>query len=596
MPKLRQSWLFAILVGIITLYLALRAWWVPVTNDEAYTLLYFVQLNQLIPFFGAKWSANNHLLNTLLCSLTNKLGFDHIFWFRLPNVVAFSLFSYVMFKVGNLIKQRPLRWLFWGSLFSIQFLLDFFALARGYGLSIAFLFAGLYQTYLYIYTDQKWNFKASLLMALALTANLGLLNIYLICVTLPWLFTFKKSAKLAGILQTLLQLSVMVPFVLIALELKNQNQLYFGTQAGLLEQMGSLLTALFYIKSSFGEGIALVIFTAPTVMLLSLAIRNRSLLSTAKPFVLFTTLFSLNYLAHIIQWKIFGVNLPVERAFLLTLCLFTVSFFLALDVLFYKKPKLQWFVIPMSIFIFSQLFSWNINTVRNPNWKVQLIPQDYYTQMVIEQAKTDEPLHLESSILFNKHNYQFLNLSQGNALGTLGYREKIDSLSYADLLILEKEDQDKLNDNYSIIVESKANGTMLAKRQSNTKTELLFSEKNQESNCSDFPFLNLLSDSITILKSTNLLLYVNLKAEASNTPNHCPIVIEIRDSEQQLLQSEEVDVLFQKKNWQSKSIIQFKHCLYNVPASAKFVNVIWHNYTLPKINSYQSSVHVYTIH
>src|SRR5205085_1395777 len=115
-----------------------RAATYPFTHDEALTYAGFTSE----PFWAG--DANNHLLNTWLmraCAVafgTSELSL------RLPNVLAFLLYLTCAMLLLERIDSTLTRVAGFVLLAMNPFVLDFFALARGYGLAMAFLLASLY--------------------------------------------------------------------------------------------------------------------------------------------------------------------------------------------------------------------------------------------------------------------------------------------------------------------------------------------------------------------------------------------------------------------------------------------------------------------
>jgi hypothetical protein len=95
---------------------------------------------------GANPDANNHILNSILAGISHKyLGYS-AFSIRLPNLLSFLLYAFFVYKIGEKLKQNLSQWGFYmGMLFPIYFI-QFFALSRGYGMSMAFLIGSIYYT------------------------------------------------------------------------------------------------------------------------------------------------------------------------------------------------------------------------------------------------------------------------------------------------------------------------------------------------------------------------------------------------------------------------------------------------------------------
>ena len=89
-------------------------------------------------------TANNHIFNTILMKLSGICFGPSEFALRLPNVLAFIGFLIflilIMRKTGNRLLYLP----FFIIIVANPYLLDFFALARGYGLGMYFMTGSLY--------------------------------------------------------------------------------------------------------------------------------------------------------------------------------------------------------------------------------------------------------------------------------------------------------------------------------------------------------------------------------------------------------------------------------------------------------------------
>jgi len=141
----RKVRLIYLLIGLsFFLYVLSRAVKVGATYDEIVTLQDFCPLPLFDILFRARPIANNHILNTLLIKLFFSLGNDSLFIARLPNLLAFISYLYWSYKIAfkHLPKATGV-----GCFILLNcnpFLLDFFSLARGYGLALSFMMAALY--------------------------------------------------------------------------------------------------------------------------------------------------------------------------------------------------------------------------------------------------------------------------------------------------------------------------------------------------------------------------------------------------------------------------------------------------------------------
>jgi hypothetical protein len=168
-------------------YVGLRAARVAITFDEAHTYLSYVAKGFLGVFDFD--TANNHFLNTLLVWLFSRFAGSSEFVLRVPSLLGYLL--YLVFSYRLLMRYaRPFFALAGFLLLNLNpYLLDFFGLSRGYGLSIGLLMAAFY--YFLRFIDQMEEGSPdvfrSLVISLAAAAfavlsNFSLLDVYIILV------------------------------------------------------------------------------------------------------------------------------------------------------------------------------------------------------------------------------------------------------------------------------------------------------------------------------------------------------------------------------------------------------------------------------
>ena len=164
-------------LGIVW-YIIYKASHTSFTHDESYTYTHYVHQGFMDIVSYKTPYTNNHILNTVLMKYCELLFGSSELSLRLPNILAFILYS--IFIILLLYKYIPkLMFPFYLLMVLNPHLLDFFALARGYGLSFAFLLMSLY--YLSLYFTSKQNKHLILFNVgafLAVMSNFSLLNYY----------------------------------------------------------------------------------------------------------------------------------------------------------------------------------------------------------------------------------------------------------------------------------------------------------------------------------------------------------------------------------------------------------------------------------
>jgi len=166
-----------VLSVLLFLYAALRAYFMGLTHDESFTYLEYVRKDWQIAC--TLRFTNNHLLNTWLMKLSCSLFGNSEFVLRLPNLIFFAIYLYYSTKLSLLLKDALFSFSGWIILNCNPFILDFFSLARGYGISMGLLMISLFYTYNWI-TDNggiKNTLLVMLPIALSILANLTFINL-----------------------------------------------------------------------------------------------------------------------------------------------------------------------------------------------------------------------------------------------------------------------------------------------------------------------------------------------------------------------------------------------------------------------------------
>lgn len=125
---------------IITCIVVARAYLIPVTHDEAATVVHYaVRFSAWeIMMYPDPWP-NNHILNTLLTKLSMSLFGDSHLAIRLASLM--SVFIYLK-AISRFAEIWGIKKMIWSisillAFLSLPQLLDFFSICRGYGLSSA---------------------------------------------------------------------------------------------------------------------------------------------------------------------------------------------------------------------------------------------------------------------------------------------------------------------------------------------------------------------------------------------------------------------------------------------------------------------------
>jgi hypothetical protein len=186
-PSLRRLSLpMLALAALLFAYVAWRAARLAITWDEAANYLEYTRKGILSPFrfpfphFGA----NNHFLNSWLTFLTTRLAGLSELSLRAPVLAAHLLFLYYTARLSRTF-QSGLDGVCAFTILNLNpYLLDFFSLARGYGLSYALLAGSLWHLHEYLRRgfDRRHSLASIVFAMLAVSAHLTLIH-YLLVLT-----------------------------------------------------------------------------------------------------------------------------------------------------------------------------------------------------------------------------------------------------------------------------------------------------------------------------------------------------------------------------------------------------------------------------
>ncbi|MCB9306376.1 MAG: hypothetical protein H6565_07245 [Lewinellaceae bacterium] len=173
-----EGWSYALLSALCGIYIILRAWKIPITVDESTTAVIHVQRTVLDTLFYTKEAnPNNHILNTIGIKFFTGI-FD---WWpivvRLPVMIGAGLYLWASVMLSKRLSQSSWVRLFtFALLIGNPYLLEFFALARGYGLGAGLMMMALWQAWLFLESNEGKYLRTSIILAgLAVYANFTLL-------------------------------------------------------------------------------------------------------------------------------------------------------------------------------------------------------------------------------------------------------------------------------------------------------------------------------------------------------------------------------------------------------------------------------------
>ena len=365
-------------------YTTSRAYLLSFTWDESYSYLEFTRKGIFTLSSYNYMASNNHLLNTWLTELSLRLFSLSEFTLRLPNLLAHILF---LVYSGKLVSKIPSKTLIICSFLILNlnpFVIDFFSLSRGYGLSMGLMIGSLYFSYKFIELKSSYLFAfISILFAgIGLLANLTLLNYFLIISTLLviiYVFSNLKKSALNQLKQISLKILIILSPLLILLfifsiimDLKKAGGFFFDGKTGFWnDTIISLINESLYENVVFTKAMLffeiLIILLISATLLICCIIIKKDKSNWKNSFMIFISMvLILNIIANYIQHKAFGILFPKERTALFYIPLFTLLMVFLVNYFSQNSSKIiKGLIIGLTLlfcsnFLFSMNFSYFI--------------------------------------------------------------------------------------------------------------------------------------------------------------------------------------------------------------------------------------------
>lgn len=552
---------YVILVALLWVYLGIRAALVPVAHDEAATFLHYLQVNELFPYFSM-WDANNHILNTVLAWLSVNAFGNHFFWLRLPNFLFFLLFAWYLYRI--VLELTPLvRWVVILAMLTASLQLEFFALARGYGMSVGLLLMAIYHAARYIKT-KKLAHQAWLWVALffALMANMSLMISLLVFIGLATVrAVFIESAQrkrhlMLGLTAggTILLIAAFYAFKMRALGL-----LYTGSLGGFAE-----VTVRSFARFQFHWDSLVLIWTiivlgAASIVFLQWAVIRRKIPFTTGNVV--AALLLMNANGAILLANLMGVNYPEERTAIFFIPLFILTLGFAANRAEQLRSAWRWLALPLVFFPIQFLSTANFNTTQL--WGSLHFDRKIYHRAAALQVEATEPLRVSA------HRMHELSWAYNNIVyqGGMQLSERVlfpDTT--ADLLIM-RDDMAGWPQFADTLFYNPHSGFALLRPHAATKMEEVKEVIHEESVYSDgATYFNLMAWTIEDSTAQRGVLSFGFSAESHGEPMNAHIVITSKDADGNTLSYETIPLFWIRKYWRGEQYGVRR--IYQFPAGA----------------------------
>lgn len=162
-------------------YIIARILNVSLSCDENGSYFMFVQKGEIFPTAYDVYSANNHALNTAMMMWCEKLFGTTVFAIRLPNLIGAALYLFSTAMMCRRIRPPFIGVLAYLVLNTNPYMIQYFGVARGYGIAAGFMSFAFWQLWLYFDNGYKMCNLIPAIIAgtLAVFANYSYFNLFL---------------------------------------------------------------------------------------------------------------------------------------------------------------------------------------------------------------------------------------------------------------------------------------------------------------------------------------------------------------------------------------------------------------------------------
>lgn len=488
-----QKVVYGLSLAFIFTYVLLRAWIVnPLFDEVASFFVYF--------FSGDVWNentsidANNHLLVSFLGHFWFKNGFDSFFYYRLISVFGFLVYSIAWHTL--LVKQLKVKW----SRFlvvccvAIPWIIEYGALARGYGFSMAAWMWLIVLIVSFIQEARVWK-----IIAFYLVAWLGIFSSFTFTVPnflligvffVYFISSFKQQSRkmiLFYALSTALFVIAYLPLFKLSIKLREGGFLWWGSTKGLWEVTGSSIAELVFFDASMGIRIFInLVFVFAFNTWIQKLVKTPMKEWFKHPFLWISAYTFGTILAISIMALVFEINYPKDRVGMYLVPLFLLLLIFVLS----SYEKLKWGYLLFLFFPLSLIADFNLNTtIFSPKDR---ITEDMFFK--IKELVPEEAQFAGGWMAMNLFNYENRSHLEPRLIG---YRN--DFQAYSEYLLLTGYKAFELPDKeYQLLYEDEVTKMKLYKYRKTVKKDVFdqFNYAHVELDGSNFILLDIDSSSL----------------------------------------------------------------------------------------------------
>lgn len=579
--------------------MVIRAIYVPIVFDESATFFHFVHRSDYW-FFNSLPDANNHFLNSVLTDISYSFFGSSKLALRLPNLLALPLYLFYVLKIGNRIENWFIRWMWILSLMFMHFFVEFFALSRGYGLSMAFLMGAFYHLMKFVgegkYRDIVF---ISAFIFLVEMSNLSALILVIAIIIYEFLIISFKKEKDGGSGKQIL-LIILIQIIPLAFSsyymffLDNQGSLYYGDSSGFWNLTVQSLILLVTGTKSHLYSIIVGIYILTLLLGTGIIIRREGLKVLAREEFALPVLLLLTVVGVVLLTEFFGINHPEDRVAMYFIPLFFGSLPMLMDI-YYKQTKQLIFpilVMPFLLFPYQFVKKMNIDFVNG--YKTEVLPEYFFEIIDNDELSSNEFPPTIGGYRMRMFCWTYQNFQAGGRHNIINYQSYPESQS--DFQIVDINEYPQWIENYDIIAEEDVLGRKLLKRKIPVTREFYDSEISNSRIETTDQFIRLASWYPADLPKATFYITVDLNVYSSAVPLHAWVVMQLVDNNGKSLMYKNMPLDWLKTSWKEDNS-EFKHVFLTgeIPDECKEIRFYIWNLDKEEIILENSNVKLFTI-
>ena len=562
------------------IYLVLRSIFVPLVHDEAATFFHYIIKGEFSPWTSLQ-DANNHVFNSFLEIGSYRLFGMEPWALRLPNVLSFFLFLWALYKVSLYIKNKILSIGFIVILIATQGFFEFFALGRGYGISMAFFLTSIWMVIEFAKSKKNLHFFLFVVtISAAVFANLTLLVSALALFGYAGLVFVSSSEKKSlrvnwpiygSALLFLLKMSV---FAKLAFHFQDTGKLYYGSNNGFYQtSLQTLYQFLFPHWYSAIFMVSAIVFAVALIGYFIYLFKEKINTIFLSPQTLFFVLLIGNIAGPVFLSKFLGVHFGEDRTVMYLYPIITGFIFFSFNS--FQNTRLKPIIYSALLLLIIPIhFIANLNISYSSLWKNENIKEDVFNIVWNDVKKSNRIPTVSGNHIF-KLVWLYYNIKHGEPILQINHDSYPNTSE--DYVLAIKEDAPMFAKDYTLLDVNNNSGIHLFRRNKFLETTPLLTLTDQSpkefSSEEYFPFI----EDTTIL-STHASIKVRTKFDLQSNKSSSGniLVINTLDTTGNTLKYIYLDLDWMGRNQTKKQTYDFRFSLVaNEPSAHTLKVYIW---------------------